>query len=112
MYLDFRSRTLPKAASRGNHLDQEDPQQVGKHASDLVHVLNQAKVVFNPEMKLESIQFIFKIRRCLTDVFGLQVEDVAQGRLQGEQIGPGGPQQVGKHPTNLGHILNHAKVAS
>jgi hypothetical protein len=65
--------------------------------------------VFNPEMKLESIQFIFKIRRCLTDVFGLQV---AQGRLQGEQVGPGGPQQVGKHPTDLGHILNHAKVAS
>jgi len=34
-------------------------------------------------------------------VFRLQVEDVAQGRLQGEQLGPGGPQQVGKHATDL-----------
>ena len=60
------------------------PQQVDKHATDLVHVLNQAKVEFNPEMKLESIQFIFEFRRCLgPDVFGLQVEDIAQGRLQG-----------------------------
>jgi hypothetical protein len=44
------------------------------------------------------------------DVFGLQVEDVAQGRLQGEQVGPGGPQQVGKHPPDLEHVLNQAKV--
>jgi len=68
--------------------------------------------VFNPEMKLESIQFIFKIGRCFMDVFGLQVEDVAQGRLQGEQVGPGGPQQVGKYPTDLAHVLNQAKVVS
>ncbi len=60
------------------------PQQVDKHATDLVHVLNQAKVKFNLEMKFESIQFIFKFRRCLgPDVFGLHVEDIAQGRLQG-----------------------------
>ncbi len=43
-------------------------------------------------------------------VFGLQVEDVAQGRLQGEPLGPGGPQQVGKHATDLVHALNQAKV--
>ena len=35
------------------------------------------------------------------DVFGLQVKDLAQGQLQGEEVGPGGPQQVGKHPTDL-----------
>ena len=44
------------------------------------------------------------------DVFGLQVKDLAQGHLQGEEVGPGGPQQVGKHPTDLGHVLNQAKV--
>ena len=68
--------------------------------------------MFNPEMKLESIHFIFKIGRCFMDVFGLQVEDVAQGRLQGEQVGPGGPQQVGKYPTDLAHVPNQAKVVS
>ncbi len=30
--------------------------------------------------------------------------------LQGEQVGPGGPQVVGKNPPDLGHVLNHAKV--
>ncbi len=39
----------------------------------------------------------------------LPVEDVAKGP-QGEQVGPGGPQQVGKHATNLAHVLNQAKV--
>ena len=47
---------------------------------------------------------------CSLDVFALQVKEVAQGRLQGEQVGPGGPQQVGKHPTDLGHVLNQAKA--
>jgi len=42
------------------------------------------------------------------DVFGLQDEDLAQGRLQGEQVGPGGLQQVSKHPTD--HVLNHVKA--
>ncbi len=44
------------------------------------------------------------------DIFGLQDEDLAQGRLQGEQVGPGGLQQAGKHPTDLGHVLNHVKA--
>ena len=44
------------------------------------------------------------------DVCGLQDKDVAQGHLQGERVGPGGPHQVGKHPTDLGHVLNHAKA--
>ena len=49
---------------------------------------------------------------CGPDVFGLQVKDIAQGRLQGEQVGPGGPQQVGEHVSDFEHILNQAKVVS
>ncbi len=30
--------------------------------------------------------------------------------LQGEPLVPGGPQVVGKHPPDLGHVLNQAKV--
>jgi hypothetical protein len=75
---------IAQEAIQGQPVVGGGPQQVDKHATDLVHVLNQAKVEFNPEMKFESIQFIFKFRRCLgPDVFGLQVEDIAQGRLQG-----------------------------
>jgi hypothetical protein len=43
-------------------------------------------------------------------VFGLQVVVVANGRLQGEPLAHGGPQQVGKHATDLAHVLNQAKV--
>jgi len=44
---------------------------------------------------------------------GLAVRIWTSGRghcLQGEQVRPGGPQQVGKHPTDLGHVLNHVKA--
>ncbi len=29
---------------------------------------------------------------------------------QGEPLDQGGPQGVGKHPPDLGHVLNHAKA--
>ncbi len=42
--------------------------------------------------------------------FAIQDEDIAKGRPQGKQVGPGGPQVVGKHPPDLGHVLNHVKA--
>jgi hypothetical protein len=36
---------------------------------------------------------------------------VARG-LEGEQVGPGGPLQVGKHVLDLEHVPNQDKVGS
>jgi len=94
----LQDKDVAQGRLQGEQVRPGGPQQVGKYPTDLAHVLNQAKFV--------------GISSRGPDVFGLQDKDVAQGRLQGEQVGPGGPQQVGKHPTDLGHVLNQAKVES
>ncbi len=43
---------IAKGRLQGEPLAHRGPQQIGKHATDLVHVLNQAKVVLSLEMKL------------------------------------------------------------
>jgi hypothetical protein len=43
---------VAKGCLQGEALAHGGPQQVGNHATDLDHVLNQAKVVLSLEMKL------------------------------------------------------------
>jgi len=62
------------------------------------------KLVFN------SYYFNFiGVSRSVYFTFGLQAVDLVKG-LEGGPVRQGGPHQVGIHLSELGHILNHAKV--